>query len=238
MSHSRSRDATLSPGAAHAVVTGDIIGSGRLSGAEFQKVHAALPRGGEEVRAHFPSQLPLPLEISRGDSWQMLITRPADAFRIALYLRAFLRAETGADTRFAIGVGPIEALPEQGFAAGRGQAFQISGELLDEKSSVSMRFGLARPDSVTEERAVRTVLLVLDVVVRRWTDAQARAVCGALLGWKQEKIAQNWRPEPITQQAAGQHLASAGWEGVRAAVAFYEETMKAWVGRAARAETK
>lgn len=227
-----------------AVITGDIVRSRRLSGPEFEKAQESIRRGGAGIRAHFPAEVPLPIELFRGDSWQLLVTAPARALRIALYLRAFLRAEADVDTRFAIGVGPIDAIPSAGVAAGRGEAFRLSGAMLDWKVATSMRFAvagqvpdnahdlLANPGEETaaerDARAISVALLILDIVARNWTSPQARAVCGALFDGTQEKIAANWPGEPITQQAVGQHLARAGWDGVHEALDFYEDTVGRW----------
>ena len=211
-----------------AVITGDIVRSGQLSRAQFERVQKSIRGGSAEIRQHYPDQVPLPLELFRGDSWQLLVADPAHAFRIALYLRAYLRAEADVDTRFAIGVGPVDAMPTTSVASGRGEAFRLSGQLLDQKSSTRMRFAMAEGDSETErgERSIDVIMLILDIIVRDWTSAQARAVCGALLDRTQEKIAETWPGEPITQQAAGQHLARAGWDGVHEALVFYENIMR------------
>lgn len=216
-----------------AVITGDIVRSQGLSSQKFKDVQEIIKRGGEELRLRFPDVTPLPIEVFRGDSWQLVVSEPANALRIALYFRAYLRAEAGSarvDTRLSIGVGTIDSAPEQRVGEGRGEAFQLSGEGLDKKHASRMRIAVARrqPDESWQERSIVALLCVLDVVVTGWTSAQSRAVCGALLDWKQERIAESWPGEPITQQAAGQHLARAGWDGVREAVVYYEELMRAW----------
>ncbi len=115
--------------------------------------------------------------------------------------------------------------------------------MLDWKTTANMRFAVAGliPDNpedpldIGEEtraerdaRAISVLLLVLDIIARNWSSAQARAVCGALLEWTQEKTAENWPGAPITQQAVAQHLARAGWDGVRETLAFYEHITGAW----------
>ncbi|MCI0451399.1 MAG: SatD family protein [Candidatus Latescibacteria bacterium] len=224
---------TTPPTAYHAVITGDIVSSGRLPQREFKSVQDVLKRAAEEIRAKLGAQVPLPLEVFRGDSWQIMVIDPSLALRVALYLRAYVRAEapsSSVDTRFAIGVGTIDTPPERSVGEGRGDAFRVSGELLDRKASSRMQFGIANGagDDAREERSLDVLLHVLDIVVRRWTSAQAHAVRGALLDWKQEKIAETWPGRPITQQAAAQHLARSGWDGVREAVEYYEDVMRTW----------
>lgn len=226
-----------------AVITGDIVRSEQLSGARFAGAQESIRRGGAQIRELFPDVVPLPLELFRGDSWQLLVTEPVHALRVAFFLRAFLRAEADVDTRFAIGVGPVDAVPKESVGQGRGEAFRLSGSMLDWKVATSMRFAVAghAPENVEDllamgdetidarlVRAISVTLFVLDIVVRNWTRAQGRAVCGALLGWTQERIAESWPGESITQQAVAQHLARAGWDGTREALAFYEDTARRW----------
>ena len=223
----------VNPSSYHAVVTGDIVRSTRLSKEAFQAVQDAIVRAGEELARHFPGRLPYPVELFRGDSWQMFLPDPGDALRLGLFVRAFVRAEAGrVDTRIAIGVGSVDKMPERSVGDGRGDAFRISGELADVKGGSRMRFAIIHePAAWWQERSISAVLTVLDGMVSRWTSAQGTAVCGALLGRKQEQIAEQWPRRPITQQSAGQHLARAGWDGVREAVEYYEDVMNA---RAAR----
>ncbi len=215
-----------------AVLTGDVVQSTRLSSEKFKDVQEILRRASDDVAQFFPGRAPFPTEVFRGDSWQLLVTDPTDALRIALFVRAYLRADTKrVDTRISIGVGTVDTQPTHGVGEGRGEAFRLSGELLAKRTPSRMRFAMtkAHPDSWWQERSVATILAVLDLVVLRWTSAQALAIRGALVGWKQERIAESWPGGAITQQAAAQHLARAGWDGVREAVAYYEEIMRKWL---------
>lgn len=244
----------------YAVVTGDIVKSSRLPRARFREVQDVIRSGGVELQKQFPLGTAFQIQLFRGDSWQLLVPDPGHALRLALYLRAYVRAEShGVDTRFAIGVGPVDNLPEGNVSDGRGEAFRISGELADDKRSSRMKFGLFRQDRSSsasdysrvlledepdrnmsfgittdhldgwwEEYSVSTLLTVLDVTASRWTPAQATALCGAIRGWKQEQIAQNWPDTPITQQSASQHLTRAGWDAVRASLEYYEHIMSRW----------
>jgi hypothetical protein len=210
-----------------AVITGDIVHSRRLSDEGFADVHAAIQRASNNIRPHFP-EIPLSTEVFRGDSWQLMVTKPSSSFRIALYFRAFLRAETKADTRFAIGVGPVDSISEASYSE-RGPAFVLSGTLLDKRSTARMCFGLVE-NSLHSSGSddINVIMNLLDFIVRRWTSAQSRAVCGALLGQTQENIAESWPDGPITQQAASQHLARAGWDTAEQALSYFEKVASRW----------
>jgi hypothetical protein len=210
-----------------AVVTGDIVRSTRLSRERFRLVQDTIVRAGLELARHFPGKIPFPIELFRGDSWQLYLPDPVDALRMAIFVRAFVIAETArVDTRFAIGVGTIDKLPEKSVGDGRGDAFRLSGDLVDRMRASRMSIGMEVPELTNDADALATMLSVLDVVVSGWTAAQASAVCGALLGRTQEQIAETWLPKPITQQSAGQHLARAGWDGVSAVIQYYEKAMR------------
>ena len=178
------------------------------------------------LRRAFKTAVPLPVGIFRGDSWQLLVTDPVQALRIALFYRASLRAETGArrlDTRMVIAIGRIDFIPGEQIAEGDGPAYRLSGRALESMHKrESMR--LVYP-SHPAERALSVVVHLLDALVSRWSDKQALAVTGALRGWSQEQIAKKSWSEPISQQAVAQHLDRAAWSYVESALAYFEETL-------------
>jgi hypothetical protein len=210
----------------YAIVTGDIIASSRLSVAQRRDLHGAMSRASSALRRAFKTAVPVPIAIFRGDSWQLLVTDPVQALRIALFYRASLRAEMGVrrlDTRMVIAIGRIDFIPGEQIAEGDGPAYRLSGRALESMHRrESMR--LVYP-SHPEERALGVVVFLLDALVSRWSDKQALAVTGALRGWSQEQIAKKiWR-EPISQQAVAQHLDRAAWSYVESALGYFEETL-------------
>lgn len=233
----------------YAVITGDIVDSTKLPNDVFKQVQAILKQGGDDTRDEFG--VPHPPEMFRGDSWQLLVPDPGKALRVALYMRTYLRSRApskSVDTRLAIGVGAIDFRAGEATSIGeaRGEAFRVSGALLDDKQlSTRLRFGHAAENDVPsgmrfdiverdtldgwwEVRSISVIVRLIDFLVTGWTKAQARAVCGALLNWKQQRIAKEWSGEPITQQAVAQHLDRAGWAPVSDAVEYYERIMSNW----------
>jgi len=210
----------------HAIVTGDIIASSRLSAVERRDLHGAMSRASTALRRAFRSAVPAPVDIFRGDSWQLFVDDPTQALRIALFYRATLRAGTDSrrfDTRMAIAIGRIDFIPGDRITEGDGAAYRLSGRAL-ESMSKHETLRLVCP-SHPAERALAIVVHLLDGYVSRWTDKQALAVTGALRGWSQEKIAKKSWSEPISQQAVAQHLDRGGWIYVESAVSFVEETL-------------
>ena len=198
----------------YAVITGDIIGSKRLSQDARQALFQYMKKGSTSVRRHFEDFVPLDIAVARGDEWQMLISQPAEALRIGLYYRAYLKAamtETNVDTRFAIGLGRINFVPQDNVAEGDGEAFNLSGKILDGLKRFSIGVAVAKDSDGSFSKTLESAALLTDAQAKGWTSAQAQAVCGALLDWTQNEIAAKWPGEPITQQAVSQHLKSAEW---------------------------
>lgn len=59
------------------------------------------------MEKQYDTVIPYPVDVFRGDSWQLLINDPEKFFEIALYFRSLLKAkseESNIDTRVSIGV--------------------------------------------------------------------------------------------------------------------------------------
>jgi hypothetical protein len=211
----------------YAVLTGDVVGSRRLVADERQRLLTALTEAGKRLQVVFPQSVPYAPEIFRGDSWQFISTDPPGSLRQGLYFRALVKAgmeSARVDTRFSLGWGTIDFLPPEGLSAGAGQAFNVSGQGLDEMdrhAHLSIHFPPQfDPDLAM---ALKAVARLLDRIIQEWTDRQALAVSGALLGLTQGRIAEKTFAGQITQQAVAQHLASAGWTAIQVGLAAFEE---------------
>ncbi len=207
----------------YAIVTGDVVGSSRLTKDARKRLHAALATSARKTAKAFKDAVPVPVDLFRGDSWQMLVRDPVQALRIGLFLRATLRASSRDrkfDTRFVLAVGRIDFLPGESVSEGDGEAYRLSGKGLEELPRRE-RMRLEYPGHA-DEAALATVVHLMDGFVSRWSDRQALAACGALRGWNQETIARrNWT-DPISQQAVAQHLRGASWAHVERGLEFYE----------------
>lgn len=88
-----------------------------------------------EFSGCFPGSVQGTMDTFRHDSWQLLLAKPALAFRASLFLRSALRmkstAETKFDTRISIGIGSIDVVAKTRISDSRGIAFTISGKGLD-----------------------------------------------------------------------------------------------------------
>jgi hypothetical protein len=213
----------------HAVLTGDIVGSSRLSPDERRLLHSRFNQDGVRLERAFGDQLLHKPEIVRGDSWQFAVAGPQGALRIALFFRALIQFSlpgANIDTRLAIGVGSIDFLPGDELTSGDGEAYRLSGEGL-ESLQKPFYMGLFMPERYQSQlaSALDVIVKLLDRQVCKWTEAQAESVAGALLGFTQQKIATEWVEREITQQAVAQHLDRAGWASIEVGLRYYEQTL-------------
>jgi hypothetical protein len=225
----------IEPGKTYAVLTGDIVASSKLLGAERNQLHHFMRTTSSELRSFFEHLVPMDASVFRGDSWQLLVTDPSESLRVALFYRANLRAAMKSkrvDTRTSIGIGPIEFIPPDNVAGGDGQAFRASGKALEEIGK-SRRMTLSWPDSPDPEgiKALDTLLSFVDELASNWTEGQARAVCGALLRRTQEQTAKSWPGKGISQQAVAQHLDRAGWSPLEDGLSLFQSVVSRLVSQ-------
>jgi hypothetical protein len=214
----------------YAVITGDVVRSSRFVGVHRKKLHDAMTAADNALRQAFKDDVKLPVDIFRGDSWQCLVQDPINSVRVGLFYRAALKAsmdDNETDSRLAVAVGEVDFVPEERVSGGDGDAYRLSGQLIETMGhNVRMNFGFAGKEDIPEIKAVAVTLGLMDALARQWTSRQATAVCGALRNLPQKEIAETLWPRPITQQAVAQHLDRAGWHAIHQGLRFIEETLK------------
>jgi hypothetical protein len=216
----------VDPDRNYAVISGDFIGFSDLPAENREASYHLVKQAGTELARLFPAAMPWEVDMFRGDGWQFVLADPVISLRAALFFRAYLRARAGGfstDVRLAIGVGPIDYVPDNRVSAGDGTAFRLSGRLLDQmarQKSGSMRF-------IMENRKLALPLdgitLLIGALADSWTERQARAVTGALQGLTITRITGQW-PDRISRQAVGKHLARARWSEIRMGLKIFEST--------------
>ena len=215
-----------------AILTGDIESSSELP----QDVRGQLPEilrtVGEDVREGFSPAVPYPIDIFRGDSWQMAVVDPVVALRVALDVRCGLHAhhpDHPIVTRIAIGIGDVDFIPEGSVSEGDGTAFRLSGQAIEEmdrRRHLAIR--VAEPGTPPERAPLPVLLTLMDALADGWTPRQSLAISGALRGLTQEQIGAGWRPNPISQQAVAQHLDSARWAALSEGIDYFERVVGGW----------
>ena len=215
------------PDKLYAIITGDIVASSLLSSNKRKILHKVMVDSSKVLQDEFKDAVPMGVDIFRGDSWQIILSKPAKALRLALFYRAILRAKMEShrfDTRMAIALGHVDFIPGNRVSEGYGEAYQLSGKALESMPKASnMSFVLP---GMELEKVLNVVIQLIDSISSRWSDRQALAVTGALRGWKQEKIAEKWWKKKVSQQAVAQHLSRAGWYPVEKGILFFEQCLR------------
>jgi hypothetical protein len=217
--------ATRSAGRVFAVLTGDIVGSRRLSAEGLQRTRSLLADGAARFRRRQPRALCGVPEVFRGDAWQLLLREPRWALRLALLVQALLLAGNDVRTRISIGIGGVEVINRRRISVSTGEAFMLSGHALDHITGYFDLTG-ALPDRAAPLSGWFPAMLHLcSGLVRPWTRRQAEIVSLALLSANptHESIAASLRPR-VSKQSVTESLAAARWRPLLDAMRVCEET--------------
>lgn len=218
------KTAARSSAGVFAVLTGDLIGSSRLSPERLGRARAVVRKGGQRFHSRSRRAIYGAPEFFRGDAWQLLM-EPDRALRTALYIRALLSAEIGVETRISIGVGSVDVIDRTHVSLSTGEAFTLSGHALDAMIGYFDLTG-ALPERVGPLAGwFPAVLHLCSGLIRHWTRRQAEIVSLALLSESltHEKIARSLHP-PVSKQTVSESLAGAGWRTLLEAIRAFETT--------------
>ncbi|AWH17792.1 hypothetical protein C1922_11015 [Stenotrophomonas sp. ZAC14D2_NAIMI4_7] len=155
-----------------AVLSGDLVKSTEMDAATIDGVREVISAAVAEA-----VQWPLPYvvgpEFYRGDAWQLAVTEPFCFLRLATWIKAHLAAsESRARTRIAIGLGAVEALNKRAVSRSLGEAFVLSGRLL-ESMGRAQDMDVALPAQLRHLDWLTAVVSSCDFIVSRWTRSQA-----------------------------------------------------------------
>ena len=175
----------------------------------------------------------------KGDSVEIFLFDPHEAFRTALLLKTLVKKtfSWGKEmnvkrelfkkygVRLAIGVGEMRTVDKKQDVLD-GEAIYYSGRLLEnqlksDKGRTSMKrtmlFG-CNDESLSEQ--IDTMLGLLDVVLKKATSIQSEIVYNKLLGKQENEIAKLLN---IKQPTVNRHSNSAGWPAIESAVKYFEK---------------
>lgn len=194
-----------------AILTGDVVNSGQLPANQRSTLLTQWLR--EALHT-------LPFELSQGDTFQ-LQAPVADALAVALRIRAHLRAVAPLngyrpDARISIGLGTV-TFAGRGLNKSAGPAFERSGRGLHSLKQRQPQL-LLTSSNPTLDAGTNTSLALLEILLQRWTPAQAGIIEAALNELTQQQIAEL---RGVSQPAIQQQLRAAGWLGVNALLTYY-----------------
>lgn len=206
----------------YAVITGDIVGSTKLTPDEMAKVRTIIAEAVLYFLRHRNAD-GRPAEFFQGDSWQVLLGDPAEALTLTLLIAASLRAKAAVETRASIGIGTAEGL-EVNTAISTGEAFTLSGRAL-EALPAAFRITGALPERIGQ-------------TARRWFPALLHMCSGLVQGWtrRQAEVMSLWLALPapgdlaiasrlsITKQSVSDILISANRPALSEALGLFHHT--------------
>ena len=201
-----------------AILTGDIVGSRKIGAEGTAAVFDALGEAFSGVEAW--SGGPARLTRFRGDGWQAAVPDGARALRVALCVRAFLRARELPETRMGLGLGGVETLGSSDLSDGDGPAFYAAAKMLE-------GMGRSRRLVLSPEAApplAPAVVTLCDTLAGGWTRAQGEVLWHLLQPspMSQTSLAADLG---ITQQSIADRLDAAGFAALTEALEALEDAL-------------
>ncbi|MBS1746451.1 MAG: hypothetical protein JST21_09810 [Bacteroidetes bacterium] len=196
------------------IITGDIVGSSRLSPVKKKKLQNRLAAFTKKIIISLPD---FKAEQYRGDSVQCILTKnKTSGLRTAISLYCFLAAE-GFKIRQSVGVGEIDYKSDR-IVTSDGTAFRVSGENIDELKKRNEFISVAFSNNAwNDEWKVHSASL--NFLLERLSNAQAEALYLQLQNTRQEKIAKALH---ISQPSVHQRLQAAGWSVINRVLQRFE----------------
>jgi len=213
----------------YAVMTGDIIGSTRLT----ERFGSSWVDDLHDSLDYLKKNSLIPPSIFRGDSFQIATSNPDSAIKDAIILRLRLISSFKADeafprldARIAIGLGKIDHLPtgKDNYNIGEmsGEAFRNSGQLLDRNLKGDRNLIIKTPwPEVDAEMDIHC--LVVDRLMSKWTTKQCAAVMYKLDDYNLKEIGEKLN---ISFSAVGRRLKKTDYDIVVRIVERYSELIK------------
>lgn len=207
-----------------AIITGDIVDSTKLTLEEREVMLSSLMAIPEVLK---PIQENLSIEIFRGDGFQIGVANVESALTVAIVVRAWLKSiqlDTHTlDARIALGIGEIN-FDSGSLATSDGEAFQLSGRLLD--SMHKSRLEVETPwKDVNDELELSTAFA--DDIISSWSKRQSEAIIPSLLTSKSHsEIAQTLN---ISRQMVDKALKAAKEDLIMAYINRYQMLITAHI---------
>ena len=223
----------------HAIITGDVIHSTKMNALHrdwlFKRITSALKQWDKDFGMRS--------ETFRGDSFQCLVINPCDALKMALLQKTYIRSlnrsdlyelenKTTAnrkrillpnwifDARIAIGIGNVDLLANR-LAGSGGEAFHLSGRLLDTIKNKKQSLAITTNDHFKDE--LETEFILLDALLSKTTALQCEVITHKLLGYTEIEIAKEL---DIMQSAVNQRSNSGNWHAIESMIKRFENIYK------------
>ena len=213
-----------------AVVTCDIIQSRKYTSDQRRKISSTLQREFAKVSKAYGDSVhtPTSFNITVGDEFQFVLSRPAKSYEITVFYRA-LASLSGLipmlDFRASIGIGEIAVESKKASYAQDGQAFHRSRMGINSLNEQKLK-GKRRTTIVTGEPSLDgtldSILMYQDLLEERWTRAQREALRWRIPLSTYEEIG---RKLGVAYQNVQKRLKAANWDEFSHGLAFVERTL-------------
>lgn len=223
-----------------AVISGDIIAYTSLSDADKPKIENSIGQLFQELESRFD----VFSRMIKGDYLECYIPDPANALRVALLIKSFIKAcalelDDSKDKRLsafkthgirlAIGIGEITRFDrDKGIIDG--EAIYFSGRTISDISATfdkerivikNTLFIKTNDERLTSE--LEPLLALLDILISKSTAKQSNVLYLKLLGNSEDAIAKKL---DLFQSTVNEHSTSLGWNAIEKAVLYFEKLMK------------
>ncbi len=213
-----------------AVLTGDLVDSSSYSQPHMDAIIQRLNLEFKTI-VDDSSANSLNFSMFRGDSFQGITENLSSALVLALRIKALVNSysEEGngrnktpiTDIRISIGIGEGH-YDTKTIHISNGEAFQLSGRILDEMKAKNETIRLTTSVSeVNEEFLVH--MRMLDSLISRWSISSAEVVYFLLNNYKERAIADKLNR---SQAAINLRKKASGWEEIKILLNRYERVIK------------
>ena len=168
--------------------------------------------------------------IVKGDSIECIMSRPEDAFEVALILKTWVKSfepsNIQEDKRFnryglriAIGIGEMKTL-DRGLDMMDGDAIYRSGRALDKLvGRAKYSFVISMADN-EHEQALQVILTLVNQLLNNATARKCETLCERILSSDTSKTAEKMG---ITISGVNQTLKDLGWSAIEQAIIYYRK---------------
>lgn len=198
------------------VITGDLINSSVLN--DKQKSFLKLELG-RLTESH--SDILLPLQFYRGDSFQLMILKEKAAW-MAVMIEAIVFSTTGTWARLSIGIGTVTKIFPGNVLQSEGEAFQLSGHQMDKMKEEGRLLKIAL-DNKRFQPILSAAFHLAESIIWGWKPGQAKIIAQIPFAKTQKEIAEKLN---ISEAAVSKAIKTSNWSSIENFLNGYEETIK------------
>lgn len=198
------------------VITGDLINSSTLSDKKKNLLRLELERfqtGNTDIQ--------LPLQFYRGDSFQLMVAKEKAA-RVAVTIEAIVFSITGSWVRLSIGIGSVSKISAGNVLQSEGEAFQLSGHQMDKMREEGRMIKIALNCDQLQPIFSASFYLV-ECIIWSWKPGQVAVIAKIPFSKTQKEIAIKLN---ISEAAVSKAIKASNWPAIENFIRGYEETIK------------